>query len=242
MAKDPVCGMDVEPSARALQATHMGVAYYFCSESCRRRFLAAPEKVLAEGPKGMSAGLVQLGPSPSPSPFASRSPSPSPSPSPSAEGGWTCPMHPDVVRPGPGDCPYCGMALEPRTASLVEEENVELRDMTRRFWVGVALSLPLLLAMFAELGGVDLGSVAPMRERQLVELALATPIVFWCGWPLLVRGWRSVATRNLNMFTLIALGVGVAYAYSVVGVLLPGTFPDSVKEHGLVPVYFEAAA
>jgi P-type Cu+ transporter len=157
---------------------------------------------------------------------------------------WTCPMHPQIIRDKPGNCPICGMALEPRTVTAEgQDENPELRDMTRRFWVSVALSLPLLvIAMAPHVGWNPFGSTAP-RTLRWVELILATPVVLWGGWPFFVRGWFSLVHRSLNMFTLIALGVGVAWLYSLVATLAPGLFPPSFRdEHGEVGVYFEAAA
>jgi Cu+-exporting ATPase len=156
---------------------------------------------------------------------------------------YVCPMHPEIVRNEPGNCPICGMALEPRRLAL-EEENIELTDMTRRFWVSVAMAAPLfVIAMVAEFWPQVVNAFIPPRPLQWLELVLATPVVWWAGWPLLVRGWQSVVNRHLNMFTLIALGVGIAWAYSVVGTLAPGIFPASVlSESGAVPVYFEAAA
>ena len=162
-------------------------------------------------------------------------------PEPAGGAAWTCPMHPQVRRAGPGSCPICGMALEPAAPTLEEGPNLELIDMTRRFWLSAALSLPLLaLAMGHELLGWTL---LPARASMLVQLGLATPVVLWGGWPFFERGWASVRTRNLNMFTLIGLGVGVAYAYSAVATLVPGLFPASFRSpmSGAVPVYFEAA-
>jgi P-type Cu+ transporter len=157
---------------------------------------------------------------------------------------YTCPMHPEVVQHGPGTCPKCGMALEPRTVTAEAAPEPELLDMTRRFWLSAALALPVLvLAMTADLAPGWLPAGLSMRAVQWIELVLATPVVFWGGWPLLVRGWRSVRTWNLNMFTLIGLGVTVAWGYSVVALLLPGLFPASMRmAHDTVPVYFEAAA
>jgi len=158
---------------------------------------------------------------------------------------YTCPMHPEIVRDAPGSCPICGMALEPRTVSTAEEENPELIDMTRRFWISVALTVPILVVAMADLvpGLAARMRFASPRGWQWLEFILATPVVLWSGWPFFVRGWRSLVTRNLNMFTLIGLGTGVAYAFSVVGVLFPGVFPDSFRgENGEVAVYFEAAA
>jgi Cu+-exporting ATPase len=158
---------------------------------------------------------------------------------------YTCPMHPEIVRDAPGDCPICGMALEPKTVSIEdEEENPELRDMTRRFWVSTLLTIPLLVvAMGRHISGFSFDWLAAARGLDLIELVLATPVVLWGAWPFFVRGWRSITTRNLNMFTLIGLGVGVAYAYSVVAALLPEIFPNSFRgDDGNVAVYFEAAA
>ena len=158
---------------------------------------------------------------------------------------YTCPMHPEIVRDAPGSCPICGMALEPRTVSVEEEQNPELAQMTRRFWVGVALTIPILVVAMADLvpGLSALMRFASPRDWQWLEFMLATPVVLWGGWPFFVRGWRSLVTRNLNMFTLIGLGTGVAYTFSIVGVLFPGVFPASFRsEDGEVAVYFEAAA
>ena len=157
---------------------------------------------------------------------------------------YTCPMHPQIVRDKPGNCPICGMALEPRTVSLEEEENPELVDMTRRFWVGVALTVPLLLiAMSDFVPGNPLERIVSMRVLGWVQFALATPVVLWGGWPFFVRGWQSIVNRSLNMFTLIGLGVSVAYVFSVIAKLFPEIFPPSFRDAaGGVPVYFEAAA
>ena len=156
---------------------------------------------------------------------------------------YTCPMHPEIIRAEPGSCPICGMALEPRTAIVEEEENPELVSMTRRFWASVALAIPVLfLGMSDMIPGQPIQGVLSMRTIGWIELALATPVVLWGGWPFFERGWASLVNRSLNMFTLIALGTGTAYVYSVVAVLLPGIFPASFRSMGEVPVYFEAAA
>jgi Cu+-exporting ATPase len=169
---------------------------------------------------------------------------PAEAPAPASRTEWTCPMHPEIVRDAPGSCPICGMALEPRTVSAEEEENPELIDMTRRFWVGAALTLPLvLLAMGMYLPGEWIASLMAGGARPWIELALATPVVLWGGWPFFVRGYHSIVHKSLNMFTLIGLGVGVAYAYSVVATVAPGIFPASFRgEEGHVGVYYEAAA
>lgn len=156
---------------------------------------------------------------------------------------YTCPMHPEIVRDAPGSCPICGMALEPRTITIDEEENPELVDMTRRFWVSVVLSLPVfLIGMNDVLPGRPLERIASMDALGWIQFVLATPVVLWGGWPFFVRAWQSIVNVSLNMFTLIGLGVAVAYIYSVIAKLFPDVFPDSFKEHGVVPVYFEAAA
>src|SRR5580693_2419364 len=157
---------------------------------------------------------------------------------------YTCPMHPEIMRSEPGSCPTCGMALEPRTATVAEEENPELVSMTRRFWVSVALTIPVLFfGMSDMMPGNPIGRVITMQTTGWIGLFLATPVVLWAGWPFFERGWMSIVNRSLNMFTLIALGTGAAYLYSVVAVLFPQIFPAAFRgPHGEVPVYFEAAA
>src|SRR5438309_9178913 len=157
---------------------------------------------------------------------------------------YTCPMHPEIVRPGPGSCPICGMALEPRTVSAEEEANPELRDMARRFWISLVLTVPLLaLAMLDMLPGTPLHRVLPGAWLPWIEFVLATPVVLWGGWPFFQRGWASIVNRSTNMFTLIAMGTGVAYSYSLVATLFPQIFPTSFRDmSGTPPVYFEAAA
>jgi hypothetical protein len=157
---------------------------------------------------------------------------------------YTCPMHPQIVREAPGSCPICGMALEPRTVDAVERPDFELVDMTRRFWIGLVLTLPLLAFVMGDmLPGQPLRHLIQSRFSAWLQLVLATPVVLWAGWPFFQRGWASVVNRSLNMFTLIALGTGMAYVYSVVGALAPGLFPASFRTHGgEVGLYFEAAA
>ena len=217
--KDPVCGMTVDPRTTSLCHEHAGTTYYFCSESCLRRFRESPEAFL------QSAKATEVPAAPGPAGVV-----------------YTCPMHPEIVRDGPGSCPICGMALEPRTVTLEEGPNPELIDMSRRFWVSLALTVPLLFVAMAPMAGLHLGPLDGRAGRG-AELALATPVVLWGGWPFFVRGWASIVNRSPNMFTLIALGTGVAYLDSVLAVLAPALFPPSFRDHhGEVCVYFEAAA
>jgi P-type Cu+ transporter len=253
-ARDPVCGMEVSPESPH-RLVHAGSAYAFCSGRCKERFAANPEEFLgrerpdaAEQPAVERAGGDYACPMhpevrarvPGSCPKCGMALEPQ-QPPPAAAREWTCPMHPEIVRTEPGSCPICGMALEPRAMGAEEEENPELADMRRRFWVSAALSVPLLaVAMGRHL--VHLEWASP-RAVTLIELALATPVIVWGAWPFFVRGWQSVVRRSLNMFTLIALGVLVAYAYSVVATLAPGIFPASFRdEAGEVGVYFEVAA
>ncbi|NNC59883.1 MAG: YHS domain-containing protein, partial [Erythrobacter sp.] len=214
---DPVCGMQVDPEATAHHAEHDGKAYHFCSARCREKFIAEPVRWLSNSP----AQDIEV-----------------------AEGAmWTCPMHPEIRQDHPGSCPICGMALEPEMVDPDAGPSEELVDMTRRFWIGLALTLPVFLL---EMGG-HLFSVihhlVPMQISIWIQFALATPVVLWAGWPFFQRAWDSIRTRNLNMFTLIAIGTGAAWSYSVVAVLAPGVFPDAFRAaDGTVAVYFEAAA
>jgi P-type Cu+ transporter len=216
--RDPVCGMEVDPQS-VHRAEYAGELHKFCSSRCRERFVTEPERYVT--------------PAPSKKPAPTR-----------AAVQWTCPMHPQIVRSDPASCPICGMALEPLTPTAADETNPELRDMTRRFWIGLALSLPLLaMAMAADFAAPALAALIGPRTAVWIEFGLATPAVLWCGWPFFVRGWASLRRRHLNMFSLIALGTGVAYTYSVVAALLPGMFPAAFRlPGGAVPVYFEAAA
>jgi P-type Cu+ transporter len=214
--RDPVCGMTVDPHTAAHRHVHRGRTYYFCSAGCRAKFAADPAKYLAGD-------------------AASSEPVP--------EGAiYTCPMHPQIRQVGPGTCPICGMALEPELATADTGPNPELADMTRRFWIGLVLALPVVVL---EMGAHFFGAHRWVDQTlsNWLQFALATPVVLWAGWPFFVRGWQSVVTRNLNMFTLIAMGTGVAYLYSAVATLAPGMFPPSLRGHGgAVAVYFEAAA
>ena len=218
--KDPVCGMTVAPSRAAGQFDYLGQTYYFCSKGCLERFRASPEQFLN------SANTR-----------AENTPAPT-------EVEYTCPMHPEIRRKGPGSCPICGMALEPVTATLEEHTNVELEDMTRRFRWSLLFTLPILAFMISEfLPGQPLQRLFAPHTLNWMELALASPVVLWGGWPFFVRGWVSILSRHLNMFTLIALGVGAAFGFSVAATLVPGAFPHSFRMNaGAVAVYFEPAA
>ena len=256
MATDPVCGMTVDEKKAAAKAVHQGVSYHFCSKGCHAKFTADPGKYLAGGkvtpaaaPPG-SAGTIYICPmhpevrqqGPGACPKCGMALEPAGAPVAVRKTEYVCPMHPEVVRDHPGACPKCGMALEPRTVAT-QEDTSELDDMSRRFWVSSVLAIPVFLgATAAEFWPEFMAGIISARNRQWLELILATPVVLWGGWPFFVRGWRSVVTWNLNMFTLIALGVGVAWGYSVVAVFAPGIFPMSVYAMGVVPVYFEAAA
>ncbi len=213
--KDPVCGMSVDPATTAHRASHDDQDYFFCSTECRTKFVADPQRYLNPRAEAMPAipGAI-----------------------------YTCPMHPEIRQEGPGSCPICGMALEPETVTAEAPPNHELTDFTRRFWVGLVLALPVLAL---EMGGhlTNLHMLIPGQMSNWIQFALATPVVLWCGLPFFQRGWTSLRTRRLNMFTLIAMGVGVAWLYSVMAVLAPGLFPPAfLKADGSAPVYFEAAA
>jgi P-type Cu+ transporter len=211
---DPVCGMSVDPATSKHRFEHRGETFHFCSAGCRTKFAADPAKYLDKGKQpALPAGTI-----------------------------YTCPMHPEIRQVGPGSCPICGMALEPEVASLDTGPNPELADMTRRFWIGLVLTAPVFVL---EMGGHLVGGHGLIEQTwsNWIQLALATPVVLWAGWPFLVRGWQSMVTRNLNMFTLIAMGTGVAYVYSLIGTLAPQLFPATFRGHeGSVAVYFEAAS
>jgi Cu+-exporting ATPase len=216
--------MTVDPDRAAGSFEYKGQTYYFCSTHCLHRFRENPESFLnktAPQPIGIT-----------------RQPKPVPGQK------YTCPMHPEIVRDTPGSCPICGMALEPMSVSLEDQENPELVDMTRRFWVAVVLSIPVfVLGMSDLIPGQPLQQLVSMRTLAWVQLVLATPVVLWAGWPFFERAWHSIVNRSLNMFTLIGLGVAVAYVFSVIAVIVPWIFPPSFRDHhGNVPVYFEAAA
>lgn len=214
--KDPVCGMDVDPHTTEHRSQHAGKPWYFCSSHCKTKFDANPEGIL-RGEKEATT----------PAPPGSI---------------YTCPMHPEIRQEGPGDCPICGMGLEPELVSLDDGPSAELTDMTRRFWIGLLLAFPVfLLEMGSHLVKID--HLLSPQTSNWIQLVLATPVVLWSGWPFFVRGWNSVLSRNLNMFSLIALGTGVALVYSLVATFIPHTFPEAFRQaDGSVAVYFEAAA
>ena len=212
---DPVCGMTVDPATSKHRFDHDGQTFHFCSIGCKTKFAAEPKKYLekTQAKADVPEGTI-----------------------------YTCPMHPEIRQVGAGSCPICGMALEPDVVSLDAPPNPELADMMRRFWIGLALSVPpVVLEMGGHLVGGH-GLVDPTLSNW-IQLVFATPVVLWAGWPFFVRGWQSLLTRHLNMFTLIAIGTGVAYLYSLVGTLVPGAFPATFRGHaGAVAVYFESAA
>ena len=217
VATDPVCGMSVTVETAKHTAEHDGRSFYFCSAGCREKFLARPEvfldPALRSAPKGSGDDI------------------------------YTCPMHPEIEQVGPGTCPICGMALEPKGISLTEGPSEEYLDFRRRFWIGAVLTVPLAIVAMGRHFAPDAFAIISASWLDWTELILATPVVLWCGLPFFERGLASVRTMNLNMFTLIALGTGVAYLYSVVATLAPGIFPDEFRGHeGEVGVYFEAAA
>jgi Cu+-exporting ATPase len=294
-AKDPVCGMDVNPATARYKTLHNGKEYFFCGAGCLAKFQANPEKILSSPPQPMTmtSGLVSLGAptgapktimptmgkpttskpamapnvqlaggsrkdtrtyvcpmcpevrqvGPGPCPKCGMALDPESPALPATKREYTCPMHPEIVRAEPGSCPICGMALEPRTVT-VAEDNPELRDMTRRFWISLALTAPLLAIAMGSMLWPHVFMASPWNwGLSWLELILATPAVLWCGWPFFQRGWASVVNRSTNMFTLIAMGTGVAYLFSVVATLFPHIFPASFRSMGDRPdVYFEAAA
>ena len=238
MAIDPVCHMTVEPATAAGSVDHDGQTYYFCSTHCVAKFKRDPQSYLQPPPAPVAIQPISIG-------SAKTSSQTTASPVDESAVDYTCPMHPEIVQKGPGSCPICGMALEPKTISLDHDQaNPELVDMTRRFWVCVVLTLPVLVIGMSDLiPGDPFGSLLPMSTIQRLELVLATPVVLWGGWPFFVRAWQSIINRSLNMFTLIGIGVAVAYVFSTVAVVVPSIFPHGFREHtGEVPVYFEAAA
>ena len=220
LVKDLVCGMDVDPATAEHRSEHEGRTYYFCSAHCKTAFDADPDSYLGSSSDAEPSAVVER-----------------------EDVEYTCPMHPEIRQAGPGSCPICGMALEPVVVTADSGPNPELADMSRRFWIGLVLAVPvLILAMGGDLFPALHDVVAP-KVSLWIELVLATPVVLWAGWPFFVRGWASLRTMKLNMFTLIAMGTGVAWLYSVVATVAPGIFPDAFESmDGTVDVYFEAAA
>ena len=252
--------MRVDPATSKRFFEYKGTTYYFCSAHCLERFTNDPESFLAKkkveaAPAKPSASAPAADAASYTCPMHPEVRQDHPGSCPKcgmalepvapiqavSKTEYVCPMHPQIVRSEPGNCPICGMTLEPRVVSAGDEPSPELADMTRRFWISVALTVPLMLI---EMSGMMAGrGVIPAAARTWIELALATPVVLWAGWPLLVRGWESIVNRSLNMFTLIGMGVGVAYGYSLFAAIFPNLFPDSFRAaDGTVPVYFEAAA
>ena len=273
LERDPVCGMNVNPATAKHVHEHAGKRYYFCCGGCAEKFKADPEAYLSKAteagkpkpeakaqteiPKPNAGSPVSAGPvyyvcpmcpgvretKPVPCPSCGMALEPE-NPLPTTRTEYTCPMHPEIARSEPGSCPICGMALEPRTVTAAPEENPELRDMTRRFWISVVLTAPLLAIAMGSMIWRDLVAQALAGPRlPWLEFILATPVVLWCGLPFFQRFWASLVNRSPNMFTLIGLGTGVAYVYSVVATVAPGIFPESLRRMGGRPdVYFEAAA
>jgi Cu+-exporting ATPase len=232
--RDPVCGMLIDPARAAGKFDFQGQTYYFCNPSCLKKFQANPAAYLEPLAKGAALPMVTISPAATQTQKHQES----------SGTVYTCPMHPEIVRDAPGDCPICGMALEPRGAVAGEEVSPELIDMSRRFWISLALSAPLLAtAMLDMLPSMPLSHLLGAGALRWIQMALATPVVLWGGLPFFQRGWQSIVNRSANMFTLIAIGTGAAYGFSVLATLAPGIFPESMRGHGgQVDVYFESSA
>jgi len=251
---DPVCGMKIDPQRAAARFEYDGQTYYFCNPGCGERFQADPSRYLSPAPAAVETPVAGSyvcpmdpevhEPAPGPCPKCGMALEPEVAAAPAIRTEYVCPMHPEIVRPEPGSCPICGMALEPRTVTLEEPENPELALMRRRFWVSLVLTLPVIaLGMADVLPPGLLRNALSGRNAEWMQLALATPVVLWGGWPFFERGWASIVNRSLNMFTLIALGTGVAYFYSCIAAIAPGIFPATFRTgQGGVPVYFEASS
>jgi P-type Cu+ transporter len=222
MAIDPICGMTVDERT-AISAERDGLTFYFCAEHCRRKFLDPA------GPKSGVGGSSLVSPT-------------LPAAPPPAGTIYTCPMHPEIEHDHPGNCPKCGMALEPKTITAEPQDDGELRDMTRRFWLATALTLPVLLIAMLPMIGISLHDWLSMTQLHWLQFLLATPVVLWAGWPLLKRGWQSIVSLHLNMFTLILIGDAAAFLYSATAIIAPGIVPEAFNAHGETPIYFEAAA
>ncbi|HEY7508680.1 MAG TPA: heavy metal translocating P-type ATPase [Vicinamibacteria bacterium] len=245
-ARDPVCGMTVDPATAKHRSEYRGQPFYFCAASCKAKFEADPERYLG-APRAEGHPVeprIQLGVRPRKPDAGTAPPAPERPAAPATATEWTCPMHPEIVRPGPGACPICGMALEPSVATAEEEENPELADMSRRFWISVPLTIAVAAIAMGEM--LPLGGLRPWLASpaaKWAQLLLATPVVLWAGWPFFQRGWASIVNRSPNMFTLIAIGVATAYGYSVFATVFPGALPEAFRGHGgQAAVYFEAAA
>src|ERR1041384_3442616 len=255
---DPVCHMTVDPQSSAGSFEHEGQTYHFCSKHCLKKFSENPAQFLQPQTQLISLKRVpsndrtftcpmhpevqNVGSGSCPKCGMALEPTVIQQPQNKVEN--TCPMHPEIVRDSPGSCPICGMALEPRTIQLTDEENPELTEMRKRFWISVFLTAPIFLIGMSDLiPGAPLQRMVSPSVLASIQLALATPVVLWCASPFFERAWQSIVNRSLNMFTLIGLGVAVGYLFSVIAVVLPGVFPHSFRHaDGNVPVYFEAAA
>ena len=261
-AIDPVCGMIVNRESSAGSFAYGDKTYYFYAKHCLQKFSQDPQSYLEPSSRTVAIQPVSISRNKSNGTFTcpmhpevrqtghgscpkcGMALEPEVIEAPKQQIEYTCPMHPEIVRNAPGGCPICGMALEPRSISLAEDENPELADMRRRFWIGLVLTVPVFFIGMSDLiPGAPLQNLISPSALTWIQLVLSSPVVLWCGWPFFVRAWQSITYRSLNMFTLIGLGVGVAYSFSVVATLFPGIFPHSIKGHGnAVPVYFEAAA
>lgn len=253
--KDPVCGMNVTPDEAAGKAEHQGRTFYFCSERCLEKFRAEPGKfaerrdkngeqervkheVAGGGSASRSTGTYTcpmhpevVSDQPGDCPKCGMALEPRTPKAAASKTIYTCPMHPEIERDHPGDCPKCGMALEPRTATAGAEDDGETRVLSRKFWIGLALTVPVLfIAMSHWIPGLDLEAIIPGNVSKWIEFGLATPVVLWAGSMFFVRGWKSIVNRSLNMFTLIMVGVGAAYVYSAVAVIAPDIFPASFRQ------------
>lgn len=258
MAIDPICGMTVD-ELKAVSAQRHGQTFYFCCGHCREKFLAQenqarpePEQLLQLTIPKKQIGSVSRFFCPMCAGIESDKAGSCPKCGMALEASkpsvtqhktiYTCPMHPEIVQDGPGTCPICGMNLEPKTIGTAEEDDSELKDMSRRFWVALLLTIPVFLLAMLPMLGMPVDQWLGIKLYSWLQLVLSTPVVLWAGWPFFQRGWRSIVTWNLNMFTLIAMGTGAAYLYSLVAVLFPNLFPNNFRHHGHVAVYFEAAA
>src|SRR5450759_5338727 len=244
MATDPVCGMQVDERTAAGSSVFEGSSYYFCSAGCKNKFEANPSAYIGTPPAGDTKRPEHAYPHAQTTRKSPGCVHGKPAVASAVPPGivYTCPMHPEIVRDAPGDCPICGMALVP-IAGTGEADDSELRDLTRRLWIGVALSIPLVMLAMSPMIGIHEPFGLQPRPRGWIEFVLGTPVVLWVGWPILRKFWLSLAHRALNMYTLIGLGVGLAFLFSLAAVLAPGWFPQEFREHaGAVGTYFEAAA